>query len=479
MPARTELTTTGILCAVGISVAYLFEQSAPTAYMDEIFHFPQTVHYCHGEWGVWDPKITTFPGLYVVGTAYAHGMEWISHVQISAKAMFCSLAVLRSLNLLFGIGNALLIPRLRMMHEYSSDEGGIATLHGLMISLFPVHVFCCFLYYTDPGALFFVLLTVYFAQLGRRGRLRHGPLSAKNIASVLSAFIAVGFRQTNIIWVLFAIGTEIVHDLETNHFAELYGSQMDEQTTYSYAKTLYSFVVLLVKEFRRVLRLFWPHISVVVAFAAFLVVNGSITVGDKSNHVATFHFTQLAYFATIATAGFGISSLYPNTLLEFAQSVLVSLKHRFVLSMLCLILFSFAIFRFSVVHPFLLADNRHYTFYIWHRFFLKHKFMVLVPMPIYMFCIWYCWKQIRKTCSSLRATVFFIATTLVLVPTPLVEPRYFIVPFVMYHIQTGKQSIGNLAMTAFVFTLVNAATIYVYLYRPFTWSDGTQARFMW
>ncbi|CAK4976790.1 unnamed protein product, partial [Aphanomyces euteiches] len=57
-------------------------------------------------------------------------------------------------------------------------------------------------------------------------------------------------------------------------------------------------------------------------------------------------------------------------------------------------------------------------------------------------------------------------------------PRYFIVPFVMYHIQTGKQSIGNLAMTAFVFTLVNAATIYVYLYRPFTWSDGTQARFM-
>jgi hypothetical protein len=32
--------------------------------------------YCKGDFLSWDPKITTFPGLYVIGAAYA----WISHL---------------------------------------------------------------------------------------------------------------------------------------------------------------------------------------------------------------------------------------------------------------------------------------------------------------------------------------------------------------------------------------------------------------
>ena len=39
---------------------------------DEPFHVPQTQQYCRGSFQEWDPKITTFPGLYVAGTAYAH-----------------------------------------------------------------------------------------------------------------------------------------------------------------------------------------------------------------------------------------------------------------------------------------------------------------------------------------------------------------------------------------------------------------------
>ena len=36
---------------------------------DEIFHVPQTQKYCRGLFTEWDPKITTFPGLYVAGAA--------------------------------------------------------------------------------------------------------------------------------------------------------------------------------------------------------------------------------------------------------------------------------------------------------------------------------------------------------------------------------------------------------------------------
>lgn len=34
---------------------------------DEPFHANQTQKYCQGRFREWDPKITTFPGLYAVG----------------------------------------------------------------------------------------------------------------------------------------------------------------------------------------------------------------------------------------------------------------------------------------------------------------------------------------------------------------------------------------------------------------------------
>lgn len=50
------------------------QQSSRKVYcctQDEPFHLSQTQRYCQGDWGTWDPKITTFPGLYVAGVAYA------------------------------------------------------------------------------------------------------------------------------------------------------------------------------------------------------------------------------------------------------------------------------------------------------------------------------------------------------------------------------------------------------------------------
>jgi len=35
----------------------------PQPYLDEVFHVPQALAYCEGRYGVWDPKLTTPPGL--------------------------------------------------------------------------------------------------------------------------------------------------------------------------------------------------------------------------------------------------------------------------------------------------------------------------------------------------------------------------------------------------------------------------------
>lgn len=45
---------------------------------DEPFHVPQTQRYCKGNFVEWDPKITTFPGLYLIGAAWAKLLHSIS-----------------------------------------------------------------------------------------------------------------------------------------------------------------------------------------------------------------------------------------------------------------------------------------------------------------------------------------------------------------------------------------------------------------
>ena len=46
----------------------------------------------------------------------------------------------------------------------------------------------------------------------------------------------------------------------------------------------------------------WPYLAIVLAFLTFVVKNGSIVVGDKSHHQASFHVPQLFYFFVFACA---------------------------------------------------------------------------------------------------------------------------------------------------------------------------------
>lgn len=58
-------------------------------HQDEPFHVPMAQQYCAGDLVSWDPKITTFPGLYYLGAGYA----WLSHLLlypfVGAKLVGC------------------------------------------------------------------------------------------------------------------------------------------------------------------------------------------------------------------------------------------------------------------------------------------------------------------------------------------------------------------------------------------------------
>jgi len=84
----------------------------------------------------------------------------------------------------------------------------------------------------------------------------------------------------------------------------------------------------------------------------------------------------------------------------------------------------------SKAHPFLLADNRHYMFYLWQRL-LQHYSVRVLLTPVYGFAMLYTIQDLLQQKQSLWTLIFTIAAALTLLPTPLLEPRYFTTPLVI------------------------------------------------
>lgn len=203
----------------------------------------------------------------------------------------------------------------------------------------------------------------------------------------------------------------------------------------------------------------------------------------------------------------------------------------------------------TIVHPFTLADNRHYVFYVFRRL-TRPAYMKYLVIPVYGTAAWAIIQTLgaparlqvatpKDTTSGLEvkrtnptdkpgppperplhlnlavdqegAPVSFVCFWLVtsalqLVTAPLVEPRYFILSWIMWRLRvpragnpgTGRARLsigswkklklrlwtehdGRLWLETAWFLLVNAVTGYVFLYHGFEWPQekGKVQRFMW
>ena len=183
----------------------------------------------------------------------------------------------------------------------------------------------------------------------------------------------------------------------------------------------------------------------------------------------------------------------------------------------------------TIVHPFTLADNRHYVFYVF-KLLLLHPPAKYAAVPIYFICAWATIAALsdesaptnahgQKTSSkaSKDATpdgnpepirisfllVYLTSTTLSLITAPLVEPRYFILPWLIWRLHVDppprrassrKQSSNGMLekvlqadMSTWLylettwFLLINLVTWWMFLHRGFEWKQepGRVQRFMW
>lgn len=345
-------------------------------------------------------------------------------------------------------------------------------LSALSLSTFPVLYFFNFLYYTDAGSTFFVLFTYLMTLYGC-----HKASAFLGICSVL-------FRQTNIMWVAFCAGTLVAAKMDEAWKVE-HTKKRDEKSLPSQVPLSFSGgkkVTLFMLEFftspghvKAVLLVAWPYVAVGAAFLVFVVMNDGIVVGDRTSHEVCLNFPQLFYFFAF-TLFFSIPvSLCYYRVLRFLQA----LKKQPLLFLILTCVSLFLVWKFTFVHRYLLADNRHYPFYVWKRLFQRHELVRFVLVPVYVFAGWNFLDSFKS--RSLFWSLAFLACLLAAtVPQKLLEFRYFIVPYLMYRLHMPLPSLSRLIVEFLLYTAVNAATLYIFISKTFHWPGSTATqRFMW
>ena len=214
----------------------------------------------------------------------------------------------------------------------------------------------------------------------------------------------------------------------------------------------------------------------IISFAVFLVWNGGIVLGDRSNHIAGLHFPQLFYYSSFLSF-FAAPWIFSLT----SALKLISIK-TIIYGVASTLLALFFVHKYTHEHPFILSDNRHYSFYVWHKIYRRHWTVRYLLTPAYTISGFLNIQAFAEHTRFLLAFGYFIALVLTLVPSPLFEFRYFIIPFLFYmvHIPPPTQTTRTIAALG-LYLSIHLVTVYLFVYKPFVWTNEPDQlqRFMW
>ncbi|KAI6188698.1 Dol-P-Glc:Glc(2)Man(9)GlcNAc(2)-PP-Dol alpha-1,2-glucosyltransferase [Aphelenchoides besseyi] len=307
-----------------------------------------------------------------------------------------------------------------------------AILCSIAILLLPVLFETSILFYTD-----LLSLTLVTYGLGT---------ASPTLAALVFTF-SVFSRQTNIVWAAFYCLCNLQNEFD--------------------AKKPFT------STFRCVLR----HRAFAVlgfGFLLFMLTNNGVVLGDQTAHRMHFHLPQLFYFAL-----FTLSSSAP-LVLQYWRPVLRHIYRNFVIYMFIGLLMVPAVHRFSYEHPYLLADNRHFTFYIWRRWFLKDPIYKFVTIPFYIVSFAFIYVALKHV-RLFTLLCGVISVCLCLIPAHLVEFRYYIIPYSIARINFHQNNTLLVCLEILAHVVVNFFTIDLFLNRPFVWANEPEnvQRFMW
>lgn len=161
----------------------------------------------------------------------------------------------------------------------------------LILQHLPTIYFFNFLLYTDTASMSIILLAFVLMIYNRI-----------KLSAIVSLF-SILMRQTNAIWIIYICAYHHIN----NHSSFLTKNEIKEKMGILEFANL-----IFVKDLPNIIKKYIYHILVILSFGVFIIKNGSVVLGDKSNHEFNFHPTQLIYLHIF---------LLPNTLLSYGNII--------------------------------------------------------------------------------------------------------------------------------------------------------------
>lgn len=437
--------------------------------MDELFHIPQAREMCDAfrEWRlpVYHPDITTLPGLYLytatlyklTGFEQACSPRWL-------RAMSAIMALL-CLPLLVSIIHQLRLRRFRLLDlseelEMENDAHW-EWLMAFVIWLQPVSFFYANLYYTDTSSTFWILVAWYYS------------LQLESWPSAIAGLSASITRQTNVVWHAF-----LVVDIIT------------EETV----RTFKERTPTVRNVFMQVGEMIYKHPAHAAVGSVYIVgvlMNGGVVVGDRNRHEKDMHYAMFAYFMAFHALSYLMFQVWKWD--ETWKTLKKGLRFDRLMQLVAImgVMTAIVVATGDEVHPFILADNRHYTFYFYRRWLLKSEWHRLALVPLYALGLW---SLLLESCAIDRAeneeetsaeekvqkhlqrmrrrweratdVTLLICSFVSVVPSALLEPRYFVVGNLFMTLQRaarlerGSKKVGWIM--ALVLITVNVLLMYVF-----------------
>ncbi len=297
-----------------------------------------------------------------------------------------SIAPIRLLSLFFSIAS---IPIFFLSSLKICEESSM--IKTMQYYFFPILFPFFFLLYTDVSSLLMILISFYF--------LLNQKYKLAGIMGILSLFI----RQNNIVWLAFMC--VFIH----------------------FEKYNFEFSA---KIFQKSIRDYWIFIIGFILFTIFLIINKGVAIGQKSMHPSFLFRTGNIFFMMFLF----FFLFLPLNISNFQKIVQHIEKNKKIIIIIAIV---FLIYMFTFVndHP-----------YNWSGYFIRNKILIYFTSTIVLktlFFIPIAYSILSISVTKLHRKSFYIlypATLIYLLPSWLIEQRYYLIPFILFILFKKEES---------------------------------------
>jgi alpha-1,2-glucosyltransferase len=300
---------------------------------------------------------------------------------------YSSIASIRFFSAIFSVLSVLVFYAIAEILDKNNSK--ITTLQYFF---FPVLFQFFFLIYTDVFSLFLVLLSLFFA------------LQKKHLLSGFAGIFSVLVRQNNVVWLFFI-------------FLLIY------YKNYQFNFNFHNIRQHLLES--------WPFILAFVAFIIFFIINKGLAIDDFGAHPSfTFHSGNIHMILFLFFFLF-----LPLNISNFLRMIQYLLKNKIKVFAACVLLFAFYFLTFDKIHFY-----NYFSFFIRNKIlmffystaFLKIVFFLPMLYSIFSLCV-------TKLHNKLFYSIYPL-TVLFLVPSWLVDPRYYFIPYSLFMLFRKKEA---------------------------------------